>query len=202
MLLQASSRACRSRAPVLEPVEMLPAAAPAGPRVCNCARPLLTEDTCLRCGLAFALVLAPAEPAPERQIDWSRVQVLRAFEAFMFFRGRAPVPADWSKRMDNWPPLETVEAMFGSVGTPRPAPPRDRRGVRPMPRTSSAPSRHVLPHSSSCGTRGRSRRSRCSSRATPGKRAARDVKAAAHASYRAALDREERAAALLAHACA
>ena len=33
----------------------------------------------------------------------------------MFFRGRAPVPADWSKRMDDWPPLETVEAMFGSV---------------------------------------------------------------------------------------
>jgi hypothetical protein len=100
---------------VFDPVEMLHDAAPAGPLVCNCARPLLTEDTCLRCGRPPALVLAPAQPLPERQIDWSRVQVLRAFEAFMFFRGRAPVPADWSKRMDNWPPLETVEAMFGSV---------------------------------------------------------------------------------------
>jgi len=46
---------------------------------------------------------------------WTRPQVIRAFEAFAFFRSRAPVVADWSRRIDNWPPLETVQEMFGSV---------------------------------------------------------------------------------------
>ncbi len=117
---------------MFETVEMLHGAAPAGPRVCNCTRLLLTEDTCLRCGRPPALVLAPAEPPPKRQVEWGRAQVLRAFEAFMFFRGRAPVPADWSKRMDHWPPLETVEAMFGSVEAAAAAarPERSRTNVK------------------------------------------------------------------------
>jgi hypothetical protein len=37
-------------------------------------------------------------------------------EAFAFFRGRAPVRADWNARMpDDWPPLEVVTGLFGSV---------------------------------------------------------------------------------------
>jgi hypothetical protein len=41
--------------------------------------------------------------------------VARAFQAFAFFRGRAPVEADWSRRMNDWPPLEAVLGLFGSV---------------------------------------------------------------------------------------
>jgi hypothetical protein len=40
---------------------------------------------------------------------------MRAIRAFAFFRGRAPVPSDWSQRMADWPPRATVEALFGSV---------------------------------------------------------------------------------------
>ena len=40
----------------------------------------------------------------------------RAFQAFAFFRGRAPVQADWSRSMgSDWPSLETVERLFGSL---------------------------------------------------------------------------------------
>jgi hypothetical protein len=36
--------------------------------------------------------------------------------AFAFFRGRAPLREDWHKRMpDDWPALETVEGLFGSL---------------------------------------------------------------------------------------
>ena len=45
---------------------------------------------------------------------WSRAHIVRAFQAFAFFRGRAPVAADWSRRVDDWPPLEAVEALFGT----------------------------------------------------------------------------------------
>jgi hypothetical protein len=41
--------------------------------------------------------------------------VARAIEAFVFFRGRLPVAADWNGRMANWPPLEAVERLFGSL---------------------------------------------------------------------------------------
>jgi hypothetical protein len=42
--------------------------------------------------------------------------VIRALKAFAFFRGRPPVLADWSGRMgDDWPGLETVRGLFGSV---------------------------------------------------------------------------------------
>jgi hypothetical protein len=44
--------------------------------------------------------------------------VIRAFQAFAFFRGRAPVRADWSRNMGNdWPSMETVERLFGSLPT-------------------------------------------------------------------------------------
>jgi hypothetical protein len=84
-------------------------------RICNCERPLLTEETCLRCGRPPSLMPEPAGQLPQRQMTWSRTHIARAFQAFAFFRGRAPVAADWSKRIDDWPPLEVVEALFGSV---------------------------------------------------------------------------------------
>jgi hypothetical protein len=52
--------------------------------------------------------------------------------AFAFFRGRAPHRGDWHKRMpDDWPALETVEALFGSLEAATRAP-----GVEP-PRSSA-----------------------------------------------------------------
>jgi hypothetical protein len=98
---------------------MVSGAAPVPAPVCNCARPLLNDGTCLRCGRRPATPERPLEPTGSADEDsrtsWTRARILRAFEAFAFFRGRAPVVADWSRRMDNWPPLEAVDAMFGSV---------------------------------------------------------------------------------------
>jgi hypothetical protein len=48
-------------------------------------------------------------------VPWTRAQVTRAIEAFAFFRGRPPVASDWAPRIDNWPPLETVIDLFGSI---------------------------------------------------------------------------------------
>jgi hypothetical protein len=48
-------------------------------------------------------------------VTWSRAHVARAFQAFAFFRGRAPVVADWRPRMDDWPPLDAVETLFGTL---------------------------------------------------------------------------------------
>ena len=53
-------------------------------------------------------------PAP-RKVTWTRPGVARAMQAFAFFRGRPPMAADWNQRMANWPSLETVEALFGSL---------------------------------------------------------------------------------------
>jgi hypothetical protein len=57
--------------------------------------------------------------APRRPVKtgaWTEQGVIRALRAFAFFRGRAPVQADWSGRMaDDWPRLETVLGLFGSV---------------------------------------------------------------------------------------
>jgi hypothetical protein len=98
---------------------MIHGAAPVPAPACNCARPLLNDGTCLRCGRPPAAPPTPLEPAggvfEHAPTNWTRARILRAFEAFAFFRGRAPVVADWSRRMENWPPLEAVEAMFGSV---------------------------------------------------------------------------------------
>jgi hypothetical protein len=59
-----------------------------------------------------------ASRGPHRapKVTWTRIGVVRAIRAFAFFRGRAPVPSDWRRRMGgDWPPQETVEALFGSV---------------------------------------------------------------------------------------
>ena len=63
-------------------------------RVCECDRPLLTDETCLRCGRALSLLPGPSAEPPKHEVTWSRAHVARAFQAFAFFRGRAPVVAD------------------------------------------------------------------------------------------------------------
>jgi len=84
-------------------------------RVCTCDRPLLTDDTCLRCGRALSLLPEPSAEPEKREVSWSRAHVTRALQAFAFFRGRAPVVADWSRRLDDWPPLDAVETLFGTL---------------------------------------------------------------------------------------
>jgi hypothetical protein len=96
-------------------VAVLPERQPLTARTCQCERPLLSDDTCLRCGRSLALVSDPAAPEAQRKPAWTRSSVERALQAFAFFRGRAPVEADWSRRMNDWPPLEAVEGLFGSV---------------------------------------------------------------------------------------
>lgn len=55
-------------------------------------------------------------PSAPSTHEWTQPGVIRALRAFAFFRGRAPVAADWSGRMgDDWPRLETVLGLFGSV---------------------------------------------------------------------------------------
>ena len=46
---------------------------------------------------------------------WSRAHIVRAFQAFAFFRGRAPVLADWSRRLDDWSPIDVVVSLFGTL---------------------------------------------------------------------------------------
>ncbi len=92
--------------------------APLSPRRCRCRRPVLDGESCLLCGRP--LILLP-EPAVARRTaanthDWTKAGVIRALKAFAFFRGRPPALADWSGRMgDDWPGLETVQGLFGSV---------------------------------------------------------------------------------------
>jgi hypothetical protein len=83
--------------------------------VCRCDRALLTDDTCLRCGRPLSLLPEPSAEPRKHEVTWSRAHVARAFQAFAFFRGRAPVVADWSRRMDDWPPLDAVESLFGTL---------------------------------------------------------------------------------------
>ena len=100
---------------------------------------MLNGETCIRCGRA-PTVLPPAEAAPRperRTITWTRPGVVRAVRAFAFFRGRAPTPQDWHERMPgNWPPLGTVERLFGSVAAAvsaagvEPGPPQRRTRTR------------------------------------------------------------------------
>jgi hypothetical protein len=57
-----------------------------------------------------------APPPPPRINEWTQPGVIRALRAFAFFRGRAPVATDWGGRMgEDWPALETVLGLFGSV---------------------------------------------------------------------------------------
>ena len=94
---------------------VLPERQPLAAPTCLCERPLLSDDTCLRCGRSLTLAGDPAAPAARRKPAWTRPSVERALQAFAFFRGRAPVEADWSRRMNDWPPLEAVKGLFGSV---------------------------------------------------------------------------------------
>src|SRR3954462_13796065 len=98
-----------------DPVRMIPRTAPARPQACRCPRPLISDDTCFRCGRVPALMPEAADTPPGEPVTWTRAKVTRAIEAFAFFRGRAPVASDWSRRMECWPPLEIVQAMFGTV---------------------------------------------------------------------------------------
>jgi hypothetical protein len=92
--------------------------APRSPRRCRCERPVLDGESCLLCGRPPVLVPEPAvaRRSAAKTHDWTQAGVVRALKAFAFFRGRAPVPADWSGRMgDDWPRLETVLGLFGSL---------------------------------------------------------------------------------------
>jgi hypothetical protein len=90
---------------------------PAQARLCRCEHPLLDGETCLRCGRPPSLIpeAALSTPRVRQKITWTRPAVMHAIRAFAFFRGRAPVAADWNQRMANWPPRATVEDLFGSV---------------------------------------------------------------------------------------
>jgi hypothetical protein len=83
--------------------------------MCECDRPLLSDETCLRCGRTLILIREPAIRPVRPETAWNPARVARALQAFAFFRGRAPMEADWTQRMDDWPPLDTVVRMFGSV---------------------------------------------------------------------------------------
>jgi hypothetical protein len=87
-------------------------------RPCGCEQPLLDAETCLRCGRLPALMAPAAAPAPPagRRVVWTRARVVRAIRAFGFFRGRSPGPADWGSPVpDDWPAIDTVEGLFGSL---------------------------------------------------------------------------------------
>lgn len=89
-------------------------------RPCRCQRPVRDDETCLRCGRALSLptttILSTEHRAPRCKPAWTHDRVVRALKAFAFFRGRPPAQADWSRRMgEDWPSLETVVALFGSV---------------------------------------------------------------------------------------
>ena len=87
-------------------------------RRCRCERPVLDGESCLLCGRPLKS-LPETRGAPRRPVrkdPWTHQGVIRAIRAFAFFRGRAPVQADWNGRMaEDWPRLETVLGLFGSV---------------------------------------------------------------------------------------
>jgi hypothetical protein len=90
---------------------------PLSARWCRCERPVLNGESCLLCGRLILLPEPPAvRPTAPRTNEWTQAGVVRALKAFAFFRGRPPMRADWSGRMgDDWPGLETVQSLFGSV---------------------------------------------------------------------------------------
>ena len=87
-------------------------AAPERARVCRCERPLLDAETCLRCGRPPILLPVLSHPPARRRATWTRPGVVRAISTFAFFRGRAPVPADWNKRMVDWPALDRASRLI------------------------------------------------------------------------------------------
>jgi hypothetical protein len=91
---------------------------PRAARRCRCEHPLLDGESCLLCGRPLVSVPEPTgvQRPLARTHDWTQPGVIRALRAFAFFRGRPPVPADWNGRLgDDWPRLETVIDLFGSV---------------------------------------------------------------------------------------
>jgi hypothetical protein len=87
-------------------------------RRCRCERPVLDGESCLLCGRPLITLPEPnvVRPPVAKAHAWTQPGVIRALRAFAFFRGRAPVRADWSGRMgDDWPELATVLGLFGSV---------------------------------------------------------------------------------------
>jgi hypothetical protein len=92
--------------------------APRSARRCRCERPVLDGESCLLCGRPLILLPEPAvaERNAAKTPDWTQAGVIRALKAFAFFRGRPPARSDWSGRMgSDWPGLETVQSLFGSV---------------------------------------------------------------------------------------
>jgi hypothetical protein len=88
-------------------------------RPCTCARPMWDGDSCVRCGRTIhgapEQKQTPWRAAP-RKSPWTRAGVTRAIRAFVFFRGRAPLIADWGSGMGpDWPTLQAVEQLFGSL---------------------------------------------------------------------------------------
>jgi hypothetical protein len=60
--------------------------------------------------------LAPPARRTRRTRTWTRAGVLRAIRTFTFFHARPPVPSDWNGRApEEWPSIETVETLFGSL---------------------------------------------------------------------------------------
>lgn len=89
-------------------------------RPCRCERPVLNDETCLRCGRSVSLpataLAAPPRRRPPRERAWTPASIARALQAFAFFRGRPPASTDWTRRAgEDWPPLEAVEDLFGSL---------------------------------------------------------------------------------------
>jgi hypothetical protein len=92
--------------------------APRPTRRCRCERPVLDGEGCLLCGRPLVTLPEPdlVRAPVVKTKAWTQPGVIRALRAFAFFRGRAPVRADWSGRMgDDWPNLDAVLGLFGSV---------------------------------------------------------------------------------------
>jgi hypothetical protein len=85
---------------------------------CRCEHPLVDADTCIRCGRFPTVAPRPAVPVAGQRSAWTRAGAIRVVRAFTFFRGRPPAPSDWAVPMGpDWPPLEVVQELFGSLET-------------------------------------------------------------------------------------
>ena len=83
-------------------------------RPCNCTRSLWDGETSVHCGRT--IYRASQREQTPRKTAWTRAGVNRAIKAFVFFRGRAPMVADWEAGMDpQWPTLDVVHELFGSL---------------------------------------------------------------------------------------
>jgi hypothetical protein len=93
-------------------------AAAALARPCRCARPMWDGESCVRCGRVIYGAPVPEQAAwtTPRSDPWTRAAVIRALRAFVFFRDRPPVAADWEPGLGpEWPTLPVVVGLFGSL---------------------------------------------------------------------------------------